>query len=1146
MPPPQFVHLHTHSEYSLLDGAARLGALVKRAVQLDMPALALTDHGVMYGALDFYKAARGAGIKPIVGVEAYVAPGSHLDKTPRQGRNNHHMVLLAENLTGYRNLLSLVSTAAIDGFYSKPRIDRGLLAERHEGIIALSGCLAGEISDAIVADDMARAQEAAAFYRDLFGPDRFFVEIMAHGLHDQEKVRELAPKLAREMGLQTVVTNDVHYLNGDDHYAHDVLLCVGTGAKMDDAKRLRYDSQQFYMKSAAEMAAALPEHREAMERTLAIADRCNLEMTFGRLSMPAPGLPEGVTPDDHLERTAWQGLRALVGDPAPDYRERLEYELRVIREMGYSAYTLIVADFAQFARDQHIHFGVRGSAAGSLVSYAAGITDIDPVEYGLTFERYLNPERLSMPDIDMDFEDARRCEVMEYVTRKYGADRVAQIVTFGTLQAKAVMKDAGRALDMPISEVNKIVGLVKGNAKSGGIAGELENNAEFRELYDRDRPIRHLVDTCLRLEGIARHSSVHAAGVVISADPLVEHTPLQKSTDGGLVTQYSASTLEDIGLLKMDFLGLINLTILGRAVANIRKSTGVTLDPRTLPLADEATFALLARGDTKGVFQLESAGMRRNIAALRPGSVRDLAAMVALYRPGPMEHIPTFVRSRHGAETIRYPDPCLEPILKETYGVIVYQDQVLQIARVFAGFSLGKADLLRRAMGKKKASDMEKSRTDFIKGALQLGRTEAQAERIFKLIEPFAGYAFNKAHAVCYAMVAYQTAYLKAHYPIEYMSALLTCYLEKPDKMRSCLAECSRMGLTILPPDVNRSDVEFSREDNAIRFGLAAIKSVGKTAVEAVMAARADGGAFRSLADFCERTTARKGMTKACIDSLIQCGALGSIHPVRRALSQGLDDAMRLAASKQKARNSGQASLFDDGAVEEADAPLPDVPDYPTEVQLRAERDLLGCYISGHPLADHRERLSRIGAVATEDLAEQEKDSVVNIAGVIAEIRARVDRNKNTMAHIVVEDLTGEVQVTVFASTYKECAAALVKDAVVQVTGRVQFRENIGAGEENAAEREAEIVADMVALLPSRSSSQGGQTLNVRISPDQAGVLGFVRTTLLQHPGTTGVCVHVADPTGPRRVMAGFRVEPTDDLQVTLRGLIGRSAVWVD
>jgi len=1631
-----FVHLHTHSEFSLLDGAARLDGLVRRAVELEMPALALTDHGVMYGAVDFYLKCKDAGIKPIVGVEAYVAPGSHKEKTRNAEKNAYHLLLLAKNLQGYKNLLKLTTIAAIDGFYYKPRVDHELLAQYHEGIIATSACLSGEVCTALLKGNYKQARDIAAFYRDLFGSENYYLEIQNHTLPDQIRCNEDLLKIARELKLRVICTNDIHYLNRDDADAHEVLLCIGTGTTIHDKRRMKMDAQEFYMKSTQEMLAAFGEFPGALEQTVEIAEKCNLELEFGRAPLPAPGIPEGHTPISYLRELALEGMRRKVGKITEKHRERLDYELGIIEQTGFAQYILIVRDFALFAREKGIFFGVRGSAAGSFTSFCVDITDIDPVEYELTFERFLNPERIQMPDIDMDFEDARRGEVIDYVTKKYGEDHVAQIITFGTLAARAALKDAGRALAMPISDVNRVVAMIPTMPLGITIDKALETNPEFRSLYVRDPDVKTLVDTARRLEGISRHASVHAAGVIISHEPLVEYTPLQKNADGALVTQYTASTLEKTGLLKMDFLGLINLSILGRAVKYIQKTTGQTIDVRKIPLDDPKAFELLGRGDTTGIFQLESAGMRRYIQELKPTSVRDLAAMVALYRPGPMAHIPTFIRAKHGLEKIQYPHERLKPILEETYGVIVYQDQVMRIAQAIAGYTLGQADILRRAMGKKKKEEMAKERRNFLAGAEKNGVDEKKAGEIFDLIEPFAGYAFNKcvvgettltnactgeqttveslfahprpfmvhalgadyrlrprrvlavvangrkpvfelrtaqgrritatanhpfrtpdgwvnladlkpgdrvatprrlvvetdetwsrhelivlagllsegntchpstlyfynnnatlvedfaraascfpdtamlvmrrekgryivcpntgrdmrfkkgarpwnaaearfaednnasptgcvrsgvfawaerlgivgrratekrlpdavfplcdadlelflgrlwsgdgflsnasdfapfyatsseamaygvqtlllrlgivsgvhrkafkyrgekrpgwtvhlvgegsvetfarrivphivgrdaavatllahlqttgrgrtavdtvpvdvrrwvdadrrnagrnnretlrresgvstrefygngsatkrgfrrsalewldtfphsqrlmslatsdvfwdrvvsieprgeqatydltveddhnfvangivvhnSHAVCYAMVAYQTAYLKANYPVEYMAALMACYIEKTDKVAACIEECARMKIPVLPPDVNLSDVDFTAEGftppqsplaqggvregspsygggtrggGGIRFGLAAIKNVGRAAVDVVLAARQAGGPFTSLSDFCARVQEHGTVTRATIEALIQCGAFASIHPNRRALIEALDGALQAATKAQRDKRAGQETLFggsDSDHVPETRADnLPNVPEYPRHQLLSFERELLGFYISDHPLQQYRDQIAHYATATVESLQERGDREEVVLGGIITNVKPfRSKKSNEPMAFLTLEDMTGTVAVTVFPSVFRDYAQNVKRDKIVILKGRTSCRERVREDDEGG--RNVEILAEEIRLLGNGANGSGNghnglKAVHIRVDRTKRDVLRLLRGALEQCQGESPVYLHVPFGSALRKVVSGLHVDPSDTLRGMIERLVGKQAVWME
>jgi DNA polymerase-3 subunit alpha len=1162
-----FVHLHCHSEFSLLDGANRLDPLIKRAAELGMPALALTDHGVMYGMADFYSKCKSYGVKPILGVEAYVAPRRHTDKQPRLDQAAYHMILLARNNAGYKNLLKLTSIAALEGFYYKPRIDRELLARHSAGLIGTSACLGGEICTALMRGDYEAARNAAGFYRDIFGEGNFYIEIQNHQLPEQIRCNEDLLKIAGELKLPIICSNDVHYLGSQDADAHDILLCIGTGATIHDTDRLKYATQEFYLKDAEEMKRLFHEHPYAIEQTLEIAERCDVELEFGRCPLPSPGFPEEYTPHQYLTKLAEEGLlHKYDGNPPDIVVERLRYELGIIEKTGFSQYILIVRDFAEFAQKKGIFFGVRGSAAGSLTSYLVDITDIDPIEYGLTFERFLNPERVQMPDVDMDFEDTRRQEVIEYVTQKYSPNqsdptqaRVAQIITFGTLAARAVLKDAGRALGMPANEVDKLCKMVPTLPLGMTIDKTMEANPEFKNAYVRDPNARKLIDTARRLEGISRHASVHAAGVIISHDPLIEYTPLTRSADGGCVTQYVAGTLEKIGLLKMDFLGLINLSILGQAVKNVEMTTGKKLDVRKLPLDDKKTYDLLGNGECVGVFQLESPQMRRYIQELKPSDVRDVAAMVALYRPGPMAHIPRFVRCKHGRERIEYPHPLLKELLEETYGVIVYQDQVMQIAQIIAGYTLGQADILRRAMGKKKKEEMLHERENFLKGAKANGVSEKKANEIFDLMEPFAGYAFNKAHAICYAMVAYQTAYLKANYPVEYMAALMACFIEKSDKLVTCMEECKRMGIAVLTPDVNVSNADFTVDGSSIRFGLAAIKNVGRAAVEVILRAREEGGPFASLTDFCHRVTGGEsgGVSRGTMEALIQAGAFASLpgHQNRRALIEILDDACQWATRAQRDKKMGQASLTDmfgdaDDSVVKESIPIPTIPDYPRDQLLGFERELLGLYLSDHPLQAFLPLFEKRNALRVAELPEIPDRQEVLLGGIITSIKAFTSKKSGEpMAFFTLEDMTGTVSCTMFPSVFAAQGHNLEKDKIVLLRGRANHRERMREDEEGG--HIVEVLAEEIVPLASGGANGNGaqRKIVIRLDPSKRSVLRYVRETVEQYRGNGSpqeVYLHVSEGGKLHVVRTELLAEFNEPFRAALERLLGKQTVWME
>lgn len=1159
-----FVHLHLHTEYSLLDGATRIKDLVKQVAAFDMPAVAISDHGVLYGAIDFYTACQEAGIKPIIGCELYLAPRSIKDRA-KQDQTSYHLLLLAKDEVGYKNLIRLSTIANVEGFYYKPRVDKQILREYAAGLIATSSCLAGEIPDALLKGDYERARRLLEEYLDIFGRENFYIELQDHGLPEQRTVNEGLLRLAAEYRLPLLATNDAHYLTRDDAEMHDVLLCVQTGSTLNDPKRLKFGTSEFYVKSPQEMASLFRDYPEAIANTLEVASRCNLNLEFGRVQLPAPDLPEGKTAIQHLRDLCYEALPRLIPNHNETHLQRLEYELSVIETTGFAPYFLIVRDFAQFARREGIYFGVRGSAAGSFVSYCIGITDIDPIEYDLTFERFLNPERIQMPDIDMDFEDARRDLVIRYVREKYGQERVAQIITFGTLAAKAAMRDVARAMGISTALVDRLAKAIP-TLPNMTLEKALEIK-EVKEEYERNPEARRLIDMARRLEGITRNASVHAAGVVISKDPLVEHVPLARSADGELVTQYHMGALEKIGLLKMDFLGLANLSVLAQAVENIKRTRGVTIDVRQIPLDDAKTYEMLGRGDTTGVFQLEGAGMRRYIRELRPQNVRELAAMIALYRPGPMEHIPTYINRKHGREPVEYPHPWLEPILKETFGVIVYQDQVLKVVQALAGFSLGKADILRRAMGKKKPEEMKRMRAEFVAGAQAKGISEDEANRLFDLIEPFAGYAFNKAHAVCYAHVAYQTAYLKANYPVEYMAALMAVYKDKTDKITNFIDECQSMGIRVLPPDINTSMSGFTVEpyretsaptrgrrparhapkyEHAIRFGLGAIKGVGEAAVEAILKERATNGAFADVFDFASRMQESGALNRATLEALIQAGAFDSLHPNRAQLISGLDLILGYAQSVARAKASGQNSLFESAAHDEitiVKPALPVVDDLSTSEKLALERELLGVYLSDHPMRPYARVLA--GKTVPIAHAAEREGSTITIGGIITSVQTRVSKkNGSRMAMLTLEDLSGSIRVMVFSSVYEQYREVIQKDRVVLVRGKVQTSE-FGSrnGEGNGT---VEFRADAIEPAPEPSSVDDAPQVYIRVPRCHLDQLRQLRQVLERHAGEAVVRFEVVVAGVRRIVEVPQRITPSPAALERVRQMLPQAQIWLE
>ena len=1043
-----FTHLHTHTEFSLLDGLSKIPALMERARTLGQEAIAITDHGNLYGAIDFYQAAKAAGLHPVLGMEAYVAGESHRDRDAAARQSTTHLTLLAQNDRGWHNLVTLATKAHLDGFYYNARVDRELLAQHSEGLIVLSGCPSSELHRALQEGRGEDARRIAGWYRETFG-DRYYLEVQNH--HDPQFTPVIGQTvdLARELALPLVATHDSHYCNPSDAHSHEVLLCIGTNATIDQADRFKLDGSDFYLTSEAEMEERFPELPEALANTTTIAGRCDVSLEFGRLQLPEPSLPAGATAMEHLAALARAGVAERYGEPGGEVAARLDYELEVVQETGFAEYFLIVREIAQFAHERRIAMGVRGSAAASIILYVLGITDIDPLRYGLVFERFLNRERREMPDIDMDFADDRRDEVIRHVADKYGRDRVAQIITFGTLGAKAAIRDTGRALGFSFPEADRIARLIP-NQLNITLDQALAGNAELRERYDSDPDVRRLYDTARSLEGVARHAGTHAAGVVIAREPLVENVPLQRPVRGEddaiPMTQWAMNHCAAVGLLKMDLLGLSNLTVLETCAQLVRDLTGEEVDYQQLADEDAATFALLSRGETFGVFQLESSGMRRYVQELQPARIADLAAMVALYRPGPMEHIPRYIAARHGREPIAYPHPDLAAILDETHGVIVYQDQVLHIARKFAGYSLGQADIMRKAMGKKIPEVMQAERGRFTQGARELGYGDADATTVFELIEPFAGYAFNKAHAVCYGTIAYQTAYLKAHYPAPYMTAILRREAGDADRVGLAIAECARLELRVLPPDINRSQAQFNVERNeagrlAIRFGLANIKNVGRGAIDLVVAERDKGGPFASLEDFCRRADLR-ALNKRALESLIKAGALDALSSRGAALA-GIDRIVRRAQREQELRASGQTTMFDLFG-EEVETPRPDLDleeaGTTSAEELHWEKELLGAYLSAHPFqraaADLAAEVTVQAAEVGDDLDGQE----IVLAGMVDIIRPLTTKKGDPFAAVLVEDLSGAVEVTVWPEQYARTREIWSKGSIVLLHAKVRTR----------------------------------------------------------------------------------------------------------
>ena len=1055
-----FAHLHVHTEYSLLDGSNKIKEYVERVKELGMNSAAITDHGVMYGVIDFYRAAKNAGIKPILGCEVYVAGGSRFDKTPGATEDRYyHLVLLAENQKGYENLTKIVSKGFVEGYYYKPRVDMELLEEYHEGIIALSACLAGEVQKNLQRAMYEEAFAAAKRYENIFGKGNFFLELQDHGMQEQMMVNQQLLRLSQETGIELVATNDVHYTYAEDEKPHDILLCIQTGKKLEDENRMRYEGGQYYVKSEEEMKALFPYALQAIENTQKIADRCHVEIEFGVTKLPKYDVPGGYSSWEYLNKLCFEGLQKHYGvdgqPPKQELKDRLNYELGIIQKMGYVDYFLIVWDFIKYAKDHDIMVGPgRGSAAGSIVSYCLGITNIDPIKYQLLFERFLNPERVSMPDIDIDFCFERRQEVIDYVVRKYGPDRVVQIVTFGTLQAKGVIRDVGRVMDLPYAFVDSIAKMVP---QELGMTLEkaLDMNTELKGLYETDEQVKTLIDMSKRLEGLPRHSSMHAAGVVISQKSVDEYVPLSLGSDGSVTTQFTMTTLENLGLLKMDFLGLRTLTVIQNAVQLVEKNTGRKIDIDNLNFDDKAVLESIGTGKTDGIFQLESAGMKSFMKELKPQSLEDIIAGISLYRPGPMDFIPQYIRGKNDQSSITYDCPQLEPILAPTYGCIVYQEQVMQIVRDLAGYTLGRSDLVRRAMSKKKGDVMKQERHNFVygnpeegvPGCIANGISEIVANRIYDEMMDFAKYAFNKSHAAAYAVVAYQTAYLKYYYPVEFMAALMTSVIDNPGKVSEYIYTCRQMGIQILPPDINVGEGRFSVDGGNIRYGLAAIKSIGRPVIEAIVAEREERGPYKHLKDFIERLSGKE-VNKRTIESFIKAGALDSLHGTRKQFMMIYIKIMDQVGQERKYSMTGQMSLFDMVSEEqkkEFEIPLPNVGEYEKETLLAFEKEVLGIYISGHPMEEYEAKWRKSISATTADFQIDEETNRTKvrdgareiIGGMITGKTIKHTKTGKPMAFLTIEDLLGTVEVVVFPKDYEKNRNYLNEDSKVFVKGRV-------------------------------------------------------------------------------------------------------------
>ncbi len=1127
----EFVHLHCHTEYSLLDGASRIEVLVKRVKELGMTAVAITDHGTMYGAIDFYKQAKKCGVKPLIGCEVYVAPRSRLEKSAVEGESYYHLVLLAENNDGYRNLVELVSKGYTEGFYYKPRVDRELLKKYSNGLICLSACIAGEIPSLLLKGDLERAEALTREYRDIFGPDNFFLEIQDHGMPEQKKVNTLLIELAGKLGVGLVATNDLHYIDRADAECHDVLLCIQMGKTVDDTGRLKFPTQEFYLKSGAEMAALFPSQAEALTNTCRIAERCNVTFDFDNFHLPEFPVPEQVSADDYLRRLCEERLSERYEPVTTELKGRLDYELSVIQTMGFSSYFLIVWDFINYARQEGIPVGPgRGSAAGSLVSYLLGITNIDPLKYGLLFERFLNPERVTMPDIDIDFCYERRGKIIEYVADRYGTDRVAQIITFGTMAARAAIRDVGRALNMPYNEVDRVAKLVP-NELGITLRRALEVNHELKKAYETEQEVHKLVELAMAVEGLPRHASTHAAGLVIAKEPLTHYVPLQNSAEGFLTTQYDKDRVEEIGLLKMDLLGLRTLTVIGDALELIRNNRGVTVDIDSIPLDDPQTCAKLSEGDTAGVFQMESSGMTNLVKELKPERFDDLIPLVALYRPGPLGSgmVTDFIEGRHGRKKVVFLHPLLEPILKDTFGVILYQEQVMQIASVLAGFTLGQADSLRRAMGKKKHDVLAAQRDNFLQGALARGVDGKLAAEIFDLMAHFADYGFNKSHSAAYALVAYQTAFLKTHFPKEFMAALMTSVMGANDKVGFYIEECRRMGIAILPPDINASQASFSVDGDAIRFGLAGVKNVGENAIHNLVAVRNEGGKFTSLVDFCTQVDMRL-VNKRVIESLIKCGAFDSLDARRAQLLAILDQAVDVAAGRQRDKANGQLGLFGEEAINVVDdIRLPDIPELPPEQILAFEKEMTGFYVTGHPLDKYREKLA--GFTPISQLTAATDGKPVKVAGMITSAKRITTKSGDMMCFVNLEDFTGQVEVIVFPRVFDKINRILIPDMPVMAAGKL-----------NLSEESAKIIGEDIKLL-----DKIGQEVRIKIRKQQENAETFARLKEIfaHYHGSATVFLHLVDNRRIIKTEEKYWLDPSPQAIDAIEGILGKGVVKV-
>lgn len=1130
---PSFVHLHVHTEYSLLDATARIDKLAEKAAALGMPALAMTDHVNLYGAIPFYKACKAVGVKPIIGMEVYVAPGDLSDRS-RQAPPPFHLVLLAENERGYRNLLKISSYAFIEGQHLVPRIDKAFLQKHSEGLIGLSGCSKGEVASLLLAGQLEAAKSAALWYQQVFGRGSFFLELQDHGLEQERRLNQRILRLHQETGIPLVATNNVHYVEQQEAQLHDVLLAIGEGKVVDEEGRFRYEQQEYYLKSGEQMAQLFAFAPEAISNAVAIADRCELELSFGQHILPQFPLPPGTDPVAYLRKLCEQGCRERYGEITEEIRQRLEHELAIITRTGFTDYFLIVWDFMRYAHEHGIPTGPgRGSAAGSLVAYALKITNVDPLRFQLLFERFLNPERVTMPDIDIDFSVERRDEVIHYVANKYGQDRVAQIITFGTLAARAAVRDVGRALGISLGQIDRVAKMIPASVGMT-IERAMQLNPEIGKLCADNKQVAQLIETARGLEGLPRHASTHAAGVVISREPLTEYVPLQSGNEGLALTQYPMDVLEEVGLLKMDFLGLRNLTIIQGALHHIERQ-GISLSLDHLPPEDEKTFRMLSRGETTGVFQLESSGMRNVLRELKPGNLGDIIAVLALYRPGPMEIIPQYIQAKHGISKVSYPHPDLEPILRETYGFMIYQEQIMQISSRMAGFSLGEADILRRAVGKKKRELLAEQRAKFVVGSIRQGYDDKLANDVYDLIVRFADYGFNKAHSVAYAIIAYQMAYLKANYPLAFMASLLSLSIGSQGKIAEYVEEARRLRLTVLPPDVNTSEAAFSVEKEAIRFGLAAIKNVGYGAIEWIVKERANAP-YKDLLDFCTRMDTRL-VNRRVIESLVLAGALDSLPGHRAQKLVMLDEILGKANVRREEREGAQLNLFAiEGEAVSDTSPLqyPEVPPFTAVQQLREERDLLGAYLSGHPLDQYAFAMNRPGVYTIGSLAGLAREMTVKVVAMITELKRIQTKKGDPMAFLTIEDKTAQMEVVVFPQVFAKYAQLLEKERLIVLEGRLDHQDDT-----------VKLIASRIWDLTTLPKPATEPVLFIKISPAQErdSTLATLQQALVEKRGTIPVVLYYERKKQSLRLPDSIRVEADESFLEQVRAIVGHDSV---